>query len=41
MKKLGMLILALALIYVILSTSVADINHGQGLAKLVHQESRL
>lgn len=31
MKKIAKLILALILIYIILVTSVADINHGDGL----------
>ena len=31
MKKIGMLILAIILIYMILISSVADINHGNGL----------
>lgn len=31
MKKLAKLIIALILIYIILITSVADINHGHGL----------
>lgn len=34
MKKLVKLILALILIYIILVTSVADINHGEGLVVL-------
>ena len=35
MKNMAKLILALILIYIILVTSVADINHGEGVAALL------
>lgn len=35
MKKIAKLVLALILIYIILVTSVADINHGEGLITLL------
>lgn len=42
MKKIGILIFALILIYMILISSVADINHGEGLAWLTEYiESRV
>jgi len=39
MLKIGKLILALILIYIILITSVADINHGEGLITLLSPET--
>ena len=42
MKKIAKFILALILIYMILITSIADINHGKGLLGYCvnHKESR-